>query len=160
MLRAAAHSRAWLVVAALLAVAPAVAFQDAQVVTPESQQQADRIASSLMSPYCPGLTLLACPSSQAATLRHEMADRLQRGESRDEVVAGLVARFGSQVTGVPEKEGVGALAWVIPPIAAAGMLGGIYLLGRRRTSREEPADETVATERSAQIDDELDRLDS
>jgi cytochrome c-type biogenesis protein CcmH len=148
-----------LVIAALSAMTPVSFAQTAAPPAAEVSKQVDEISRSLMSPYCPGLTIMACPSPGAAALRDEMTDRLSQGEPREAVVASLVERFGSQVTGVPEKEGVGVLAWIIPPVAAAVMLGAIYLIGRRRTRRDEPVTDPVTLERSSQIDEELDKLD-
>lgn len=122
--------------------------------------EARLLSESLMSPFCPGLTLAACTSPGAGALREELARRLDAGESESSIVDDLIARFGSRVTGLPERQGSGALAWILPPAAGLLILLLAYGAGRRRTvaAYEEPAadDERM----TARLDEELFLLDA
>jgi cytochrome c-type biogenesis protein CcmH/NrfF len=81
------------------------------------------LARELMSPFCPGLLLVDCQSTGAHELRSEIRDRLRRGDTRDDIVDDLVARFGPHVRAVPTPEGLGLLVWAVP-----GVLGAVTFL--------------------------------
>ncbi len=116
-----------------------------------------------MSPFCPGMTLAACPSPNAATVRLEITDRLRRGETRDAIVADLEARFGEAVASAPPARGFGLLFWVAPPFLGAGLLFAIAAAFRGSVPEDEPAASGVDTASTAAItarlDDELADLD-
>jgi cytochrome c-type biogenesis protein CcmH len=130
---------------------------------PTPGQQAYQLSAELMSPFCPGLTLAACPSPNAQTVRAEIAERFRRGESREAIVADLVARYGEGVQASPSASGVGLIAWLLP--AAAGVITLVVLIAavrsvsRRRsttteTARSSPIDPAMAR----RLEDELDQL--
>jgi cytochrome c-type biogenesis protein CcmH/NrfF len=126
-------------------------------------REASAIAHSLMSPFCPGMTLAACPSPNAATVRLEITDRLRRGERRDAIVADLEARFGEAVASAPRARGLGLLFWVAPPFLGAGLLFAIAAAMRGSVPEAEPAASGIDTAGTAAItarlDDELADLD-
>lgn len=72
------------------------------------------ISDSIMSPFCPGRTLSACPSGQAKELRTEISGWLNQGYTEDGVYNLLRARYGETVTGVPDGSGLGILGWIAP----------------------------------------------
>ncbi len=147
-----------LVAAAVVGSANAAAADSG--VSTAATRQAQDIAESMMSPFCPGLTLAACPSPGAAALQDELRLRLERGESEAAIVADVVERFGSRVTGVPATHGLAALAWVLPPIAGAGILLLVRLLGVRRSSPDEQGGgPSIDAAMSARVDDELLQLE-
>ena len=76
--------------------------------------QEQHLSDNVMSPFCPGRTLLACPSEEAGVLRKEIASMLRDGKSRPEIEAVLVSRYGEDVRGMPRLEGFGAVAWLTP----------------------------------------------
>jgi cytochrome c-type biogenesis protein CcmH/NrfF len=92
----------------------------AQSIEAQVSDQAFALSSEIMSPFCPGLTLAACPSGAAAQLRSEIASRIAAGESRSMIVEGLVARFGEGIRGSPRPRGMALSLWIVP-----ALLGGI-----------------------------------
>ena len=147
-----------LIVAVVLAAATRAASAQA-VAAPEAARQAHAVAESLMSPYCPGQTLAACPSPGAASLREELLRRFAEGEERSAIVADIVSRFGSQVTGVPGRSGFGMLAWVLPPAGGAAILLLVRAMTTRRRAvgdSEAPVDPAM----SARVDEELLQVDA
>ena len=99
--------------------------------------QARQLFNTLMSPYCPGSLLSACPSSQAAVLRDSVRARLQRGQSPDEIRQALVAIYGNEILASPPFEGLGTLTWIG---VVASFLGGFAAAaGWLRHRRHEPA---------------------
>jgi len=55
----------------------------------------------IMSPFCPGLTLAACPSPAAEHLRTEIKTRMAAGESSDAIERDLITRYGERVRAMP-----------------------------------------------------------
>lgn len=101
------------------------------------------LAHELMSPYCPGRTLSACPSGQAAELRQWILLQEAGGATREEVISALEVRFGDQIRSSPEASGWGLAAWALP--GAALMLGALMvvvvlrrMVGGRHDARASP----------------------
>lgn len=88
--------------------------------------RATQLYGSLMSPFCPGLTLATCPSAQAETLRVWIRTRLEEGESADAIVEALVATYGEGIRAAPRARGLGLALWLLP--VASLLVGGIGLL--------------------------------
>jgi cytochrome c-type biogenesis protein CcmH/NrfF len=80
----------------------------------ETLVKTQEISDSIMSPYCPGRTLSACPSDKARNLRNEISVFFERGYSREAVVRQLTAKYGSAIKGEPESDGLWILAWMTP----------------------------------------------
>ena len=125
------------------------------------------LAHELMSPYCPGRTLSACPSERAAELRQWILLQEAAGATREEVVANLEARFGEQIYSAPAVRGWGLAAWALPLGALGlGALVVIWVLRRMVGRRDadslgpEPDASSVAvsTDSSGARDTELERL--
>jgi cytochrome c-type biogenesis protein CcmH len=93
--------------------------------------QANKLLGTLMSPFCPGLTLANCPSVYAETLRVSVRGRLDAGETPDSIVESLVAAFGEGIRGAPRAAGLGLVLWVLPAIVLGA--GGIAVLWWLRT---------------------------
>jgi cytochrome c-type biogenesis protein CcmH len=115
------HGRRFILTSAFaLAVSPA--FADGP------STDAAALARTLMSPYCPGLLLADCQSSGAHDLRTEIRSRLEAGESSRDIVDDLAARFGDQIRAEPAMEGLGAVAWILPPVLG---VASVFLLASR-----------------------------
>ena len=135
-------------IAGALASQPAFAADDA------AQSWHYEMWNSLMSPYCPGRTLLDCPSGQATELREWIAEQEKAGRSREEVEAQLYTRFGDVILQAPKASGFGLAAYVIPVVGvAAGALVLVIFL-RRQAGPARTAPAAVA----APPDPEIDRL--
>jgi cytochrome c-type biogenesis protein CcmH/NrfF len=130
---------------------------------PTPGQQAYQLSAELMSPFCPGLTLAACPSPNAQTVRAEIAERFRQGESREAIVADLIARYGEGVQASPSASGVGLIAWLLP--AAAGVITLAVLIAavrsvrrRRVTAIESARPVPIDAAMARRLEDELDQL--
>jgi len=130
------------------------------------EQRTSTLTHSLMSPFCPGLLLADCRSDGARELRAELAARLDAGETSEAIEDDLVERFGPQIRAVPEFRGMGALAWIGPPLI--GIVGIVFVVAaiRSATRHGAPGDSGGATGRAIEdpamverLRDELDELD-
>jgi cytochrome c-type biogenesis protein CcmH/NrfF len=121
--------------------------------TAEPEGWAYKVSNELMSPYCPGRTLSACPSPQADELRMWLIVQEASGRSREDVEAELFERWGEVLRAAPLAEGFGMTAYVFPVIAflAGGVVVAVFL---RRQTRA-PANPAPAAPAS---DPELERV--
>jgi cytochrome c-type biogenesis protein CcmH/NrfF len=127
----------------ILAAAPSASGQEARppadpasgadtTVQAQDVTRANRLLGTLMSPFCPGLTLANCPSPYAETLRVSIRTRLDAGEPPDSIVESLVAAFGEGIRGAPPARGMGLALWVLPlAVVATGGLALVWWLRHR-----------------------------
>lgn len=106
---------------------------DTTAVRAQDDTDAQRLFGQLMSPFCPGLTLAACPSPGADSLRSDIRERLSGGETPRSVVASYAAAWGEQMLGAPPVRNWGAVLWVAPGVLLT--LGAIGLTLWLRTQR-------------------------
>lgn len=88
--------------------------------------------NGLMSPYCPGRTLMDCPSEQAAQLRDWIAAQEAAGVPRAQVEEDLYRRYGDVILQAPRAEGFGLAAYVIPTLLVAVGAAVVWLFLRRQ----------------------------
>jgi cytochrome c-type biogenesis protein CcmH/NrfF len=120
-----------------------------------------RLAHELMSPFCPGRTLAACTSPQAAELRQWILLQEASGATREEVIANLEGRFGEVIKSEPKAEGWGLAAWLLPIAASVIGAGLVALVLRRMTARPGTpavAQRTAPARAAGPSDAELERL--
>jgi cytochrome c-type biogenesis protein CcmH len=113
---------AWLVVGLVLFVVdgqPSLA----QAPAPEVEDEMYRIADKLNCPICQGQRLSECPIQICVEMREEIVQRLRAGEGEQEIIQAFVDRYGMQVLNQPPAEGFNLLAWVVPFIGLAVVLG-------------------------------------
>ena len=162
-------ARAALVVTFLVLVVPgparAQSLSDESAALGGPPPWAYEMAHDLMSPFCPGRTLAACPSGESDQLRQWILLQAAAGQSREQLEADLLERFGDAILSAPRAEGVfGVSAYVIP---IAGFLLGLGLAGwliarlARRGSNVvlTPHSDASASAMGPQLsDEELERL--
>lgn len=85
------------------------------------QQQVQRISDSIMSPYCPGMTLSACPSPDARALRLEIGGWLMGGKDNGQVMMSLAERYGEKIKAVPSDDGGVYRVFALTPIVVIGV---------------------------------------
>jgi len=102
------------------------------------------MAHDLMSPFCPGRTLSACPSPQADQLRQWILFQAAAGQSQEQIEEILYERFGDVLLSAPKAEGGwGVSAYAIPIVGF--LLGGAFVafmimrLARGRSLQQPPA---------------------
>ena len=122
--------------AALLVIAAvALAFgtvDDGPTRATEDTVQA--IASTIRCPQCRSQSAADSDASTARAVRDEIAERVEAGESADEIRSYFASRYGDEILLTPPADGVGSLVWVLPvaaTIVGAGGLGLAFLRWRR-----------------------------
>ena len=89
------------------------------------------IAGELMSPACPGRTLLNCTSEHAGQWQELIRQKVAQGVSRDEIMKYFVDMGGEEVLASPPKRGFSLAVWLLPAFAIVNGAGLIMLLTTR-----------------------------
>jgi cytochrome c-type biogenesis protein CcmH len=116
----------------LLTAAPAAAQQPGRHV---DQQQVHDVAARLRCVVCQNLSVADSPSEMATQMRALVRERLETGQTPDEVVQYFVDRYGEWILLSPRRQGFTLLVWVVPVLAALAGLAVAGLLLARWTHR-------------------------
>lgn len=121
--------------AVLVFAAPALA---------EGAPGAKALEAKLLAPCCYGGTLDIHDSEMARELRHEIEDRVARGESTEAVENDFVDRYGSRVRAMPNEK---AMSNVVTGLLALFGISGAVLVTVmvRRSSKQRREDDTDAS---------------
>lgn len=98
------------------------------------------VAGDLMSPACPGRTLLNCTSSQAEQWRELIRQKLAQGESKEQILRYFIDIGGEGILAAPPKKGFALTAWLLPLFVMVNGAGLIVLLTRRWAQRRPGAE--------------------
>jgi len=85
------------------------------------------LSNELMSPYCPGRTIAACPSPNARKLEDHILAEANAGKSREQIEQQLVGRFGEEIVGYTAPSSVLYGSLIVGLLA----LGGLGWAGRK-----------------------------
>ena len=84
-----------------------------------------------------GLTVHSCNHLNCGSgepMKREIAERIARGESQDQILAAFTARYGEKVLSAPTFRGFNWLAWVTP-FAVVLLAGATLVVAIRRRVR-------------------------
>lgn len=103
--------------------------------TPEERAQSlDRL---LMCPVCPAETIDQSQADLAIQMRSLVRQKLQSGESEEQILDFFVDRYGKSVLSQPPSTGFNLVVWVVPPIALVGGLALVWLAARQLGQRRQ-----------------------
>lgn len=126
------------------------------------ERRVREIAGQIRCPVCLNLSIGDTPSELGRDMRALIRDRLQRGETDEQVIQYFVDRYGEWILMQPTARGVNLLVWLLP---AAAVLGGgvVVILAVRRWTRNAAAQaaaaEPVSDEYLRKVQEELARGD-
>jgi cytochrome c-type biogenesis protein CcmH len=128
---------------------------------PTLDDRIDAIAKDLMCPVCSGQTVADSNSQLAGQMRQIIRERLQAGQTREEIIAYFVAQFGEGVLASPPPHGGGLVLWLSLPVA---LVAGVFIIRhfiRRNAaaSRPLPAPPPPTPAETEEIERELRRLE-
>ena len=108
---------------------------------PAQESEWQDIAGELMSPACPGRTLLNCTSEHAGQWQELIRQKIAQGVPKDEIMQYFINIGGEEVLASPPKRGFTLAVWLLPAFALLNGAGLIILLttrwARRPHSREQ-----------------------
>lgn len=85
--------------------------------------EAREISYLLMCPVCQGQSVAESNSELAKDMRSIIRQKLEAGESKEEIINYFVNRYGESILGYPPVKGVNLLLWILPALAV--LFGGI-----------------------------------
>jgi cytochrome c-type biogenesis protein CcmH/NrfF len=91
------------------------------------------VANELMSPACPGRTLVNCTSGQSEQLRELIRQKIDQGESKSAIIRYFVDMHGEEILAAPPKKGFALAAWLLPLFVVLNGAGLIMILTFRWT---------------------------
>jgi cytochrome c-type biogenesis protein CcmH len=128
----------------------------ATLYTPISAQESawQDIAGELMSPACPGRTLLNCTSEHAGQWQELIRQKIAQGVPKNEIMQYFINIGGEEVLASPPKRGFTLAVWLLPAFALLNGAGLIILLTtrwvRRPHSREQDPPPALSPDHSSQ----------
>ena len=119
---------------ALLGLVVVVALGVGIVDRTDDRTDAERVldvAGTIRCPACRGQSVAGSDAASAQAIRQEIAERIEAGESDDEIRAYFAATQGEEILLTPPRSGIGALVWIIPVVALVAGSAGLFLAFRR-----------------------------
>lgn len=98
---------------------------------PDLDRQTREIGADLRCPVCQNLSVADSPSPLAGEMRVIIRQKLEAGESRQDIMQYFVARYGEAVLLNPPQQGFTLLIWLGAAVALAGGAGMLVLRLRR-----------------------------
>ena len=141
---------------ALAIVTAAILAGPAGAQAPQPRTNLSDVEDEVMCLVC-GTTLELSESQQADQERDLIRSLVAQGLTKEEIKDRLVLEYGEEVLAVPDDEGFGLAAWVVPPLALLLAAGGIafFLVRNRRRSGSDPEAPEPDAAASARIDREI-----
>lgn len=148
------------VVAGLLAALWALSTLPASAQGPNIDDEVNRIAKGLYCPVCPNTPLDVCSTQACVQWRALIKEKLQQGQTEQQIRDYFVAQYGQQVLGAPPPQGFNWLAYILPAIAL--VLGGVIAwltmrqwLVRRAAGGASPPTPEIPKEYAERIEKDL-----
>lgn len=92
------------------------------------------IARQLMCPVCAGQTVAESDSALAREMKVIIRQKLEAGETSDQILRYFVGQFGESVLAEPRPGGISLILYAAPPLALiAGLAIAIVFIRRSRT---------------------------
>ena len=120
----------WLGLGIVLAVALTVAALGARPPATASEQVA-AIGQTISCPTCNGESVAQSDADIAKEIRLDLAQRIQRGETPEDVREVYATRYGTGILLTPQSSGVGGLVWILPVVVLVLAVAGVVLAFRR-----------------------------
>lgn len=108
-----------------------------------TDQEVTNIGKELKCPVCQNISVADSPSELAQQMRGIIRQKLEAGESKDDIVRYMVDRYGEEILLNPPKKGFTAFVWAVPP-ALLALISAILVWNLRRPrSPDEAAEEEL-----------------
>ncbi|GAA4816271.1 hypothetical protein GCM10023232_10250 [Sphingosinicella ginsenosidimutans] len=130
-----------LVTAALLVASPALAdsllppapLADVQLADPNQERQAKALMETIRCVVCQGQSIADSNAEMAGDMRSMIRERIQAGETPDQIRAWMISRYGEWVSFQPPVEPKTWPLWGLPLLL---LIAGLLLIrGRLRLRR-------------------------
>src|SRR6187431_3552850 len=135
----------WLLLAlACFASGPALAVQPDEILAdPVLESRARELSRELRCMVCQNQSIDDSDAPLARDLRLLVRERIAGGDSDNQVIDFLVARYGEFVLLKPRLSPHTLLLWLLPPLALAGGGLALWAHSRRRANAGNPTDPSL-----------------
>lgn len=110
---------------------------------PTAQDRVASLARTIKCPTCSGESVAESNAPASQAIRVDVAERIQSGETDQQIREYYAGRYGEAVLLTPSASGINALVWILPVVALA-MAVGFLAMVFRRWSREVPEHASAA----------------
>jgi cytochrome c-type biogenesis protein CcmH len=145
-----------LILCLLLVSIPAFAVEpDEMLKDPALEARARELSQQLRCMVCQNQSIDSSDAPLAHDIRVLVRDRLKRGDSNQQVIDYLVARYGEFVLLKPAFAWHNALLWAIPPGVLLIGAVALFVIARRRRAADAqaPLDEAEHRKLAAMLDE-------
>ncbi len=119
---------------ALLAASPARAGEAAPAAQdPALEKRVLAVAAELRCLVCQNQTIADSNADLAVDLRNQVRDMLRQGQTQEQIVSYMTARYGDFVLYRPPLKQTTALLWFGPALLLLGAVVGLTVVLRRRS---------------------------
>ncbi|MBM3634067.1 MAG: cytochrome c-type biogenesis protein CcmH [Actinobacteria bacterium] len=143
-----------------LTAALAVLLAALAMAVPALSLTVNEVAREVRCPTC-NTPLDVSNSPASDRMKIFIADRIAKGDDKQEIIDALVVEFGRGVLATPPKSGFDLVAWIVPIVLVVGGLAAIPFVtrawARRRSAESAPE---ITPEDAARLDEELRRRDA
>ena len=138
----------WLVGLLMLWAVPALAVEPGEMLDdPVLEERAREISKGLRCPVCQNESIDESNAQLSSDLRVLLRERLVAGDTDDEAVEFIVARYGEFVLLRPGMSGTALIVWIAGPV----MLLLALIIGWRTVRRRAPEDDTLSSEEETRL---------
>jgi cytochrome c-type biogenesis protein CcmH len=106
---------------------------------PVLEAKVAEVSSVLRCPVCQGLSLNDSPSQLSQQMRQIVREKLQAGESPEQIKAYFVSKYGEWVLLEPKPKGMNLVVYLAPFILLLGGGGLIVVMVRKWSSQQASA---------------------
>jgi len=118
------------------------------------------VAAQLKCPVCQNESVADSSASIAQQMRQVIREKLQAGESEQQVLQDFAAHYGNQILLTPPQQGFNLLAWLMPVallLLGLGLTGFVVRDWHTQGQRQQAQEEESASEEPAPDDPELEQ---
>ncbi|HEY0214670.1 MAG TPA: cytochrome c-type biogenesis protein [Paenirhodobacter sp.] len=135
----------------LLSTARAVAVQPDEILAdPALESRARALSQELRCPICQGESIDDSNAAVARDLRLLVRDRLTQGDTDQQVLDHITARYGEYVRFLPDTRGTNMILYATGPVVFLLALGGVLIWLRSRRPPAQPPD-ALSTDEEARL---------
>lgn len=114
----------WILVSIVVLGALAVGTLGQQ--EPTDQERAQNLAETIRCPSCKSQSSASSDTPSSEAVRALIAERIEAGDSDEEIRDYVASRYGREVLLDPSGSGVGALVWGLPVVVVIVALAGLF----------------------------------
>lgn len=113
----------WILVSIVVLGALAVGTLGQQ--EPTDQERAQNLAETIRCPSCKSQSSASSDTPSSEAVRALIADRIEAGDTDEEIRDYVASRYGREVLLDPSGSGVGALVWGLPVVVVIVAVAGL-----------------------------------